>query len=98
MRALLSRLRGVLPNAKKDRERADEIEANLQLHIDDNIRQGMTPAQARREAMLKLGGLEPTKEAYRDQATFPLLEICCATCALLCASCAGTLDSLRRRC
>jgi len=74
MRALLLRFLGLLPNSKKDRDRADEIEANLQLHIDDNIRQGMTPAQARREALLKLGGLEPTKEAYRDQATFPLLE------------------------
>ena len=74
MRALLVRFLGLLPNAKKDRDRADEIEANLQLHIDDNIRQGMTPAQARRQALLKLGGLEPVKEAYRDQATFPLLE------------------------
>lgn len=74
LRAFFARLTGLLPNSRNDVDRAAEIEANLQLHIDDNIRQGMTPERARREAMLKLGGLEPTKEAYRDQATFPLFE------------------------
>ncbi|BDC51223.1 hypothetical protein F183_A35390 [Bryobacterales bacterium F-183] len=48
---------------------AEEIEANLQLHIDDNIQSGMSPAEARREAIMKLGGIEPAKESYRDQAT-----------------------------
>ncbi len=42
--------------------------------MDENIRHGMTEEEARREAMLKLGGLEPTKEAYRDQATLPFFE------------------------
>ena len=44
-----------------------EMESHLQLHIDDNVRAGMTPAQAQREAMMKLGGLEQTKEAPRPQ-------------------------------
>ena len=45
---------GLYPNQVRDDDRADEIEANLQLHIDDNLRQGMTPEQARRAAILKL--------------------------------------------
>jgi len=63
LRAFVARLLGLLPNATRDRDRSAEIEANLQLHIDDNIRRGMTAAQARREAILKLGGLESTREA-----------------------------------
>src|ERR1044072_8142522 len=44
------------------------------MHIDDNIRAGMSPQEARRAAVMKLGGLEQTKEAYRDRATIPFLE------------------------
>ena len=39
-------------------------------HIDDNIRSGMTPDQARREAVLKLGGIEQTVQRQRDQRAF----------------------------
>ena len=74
IRAFFIRIFGLLPGTSRDRDLTEEIEANLQLHIDDNLRQGMTSQQARRQALLKLGGLEPAKEAYRDQATLPLLE------------------------
>lgn len=74
LRMFFLRLRGLLPDKYRELDRSDEIEANLQLHIDDNLRRGMTPEAARREAMLKLGGLESTKEAYRDQASLPLVE------------------------
>ena len=44
------------------------------MHIDDNIRAGMSPQEARRVAVMKLGGVDQTKEAYRDRATIPFLE------------------------
>jgi macrolide transport system ATP-binding/permease protein len=62
------------PNAQREREFAAEIESHLQMHIDDNIRSGMTPERARRDAILKLGGVEPTKLAYRERSTIPLFE------------------------
>jgi len=49
---------------------AAELESHLQLHIDDNLRAGMTPAEARRAALLKLGGVEATREACRAAARF----------------------------
>jgi predicted permease len=64
----------MLPNAQRERELADEIEGHLQMHIDDNIRRGMTPELARRDAILKLGGVESTKQAYRERRTVPFLE------------------------
>ena len=72
LRAFLLRLKGLFN--KNDRDFADELESHLQLHIDDNIRAGMSPEEARREAVMKLGGVDQTKEAYRDRATIPLLE------------------------
>jgi len=72
LRALLLRLKGLF--RKNDGDFADELESHLQMHIDDNIRAGMSPDEARRTAVMKLGGVDQTKEAYRDRTTIPLLE------------------------
>ncbi len=74
LRAWLLRFTGLLPNARRERELADELESHLQMHIDDNLRAGMTPAEARRQAVLKLGGLESTKQIYRERHTLPFVE------------------------
>src|SRR5262249_26081542 len=50
------------------------MESHLHLHIADNIRSGMTPEQARREALMKLGGVEQTKELYRERRSLPWIE------------------------
>jgi macrolide transport system ATP-binding/permease protein len=74
LRASLIRLKGLFAKDAREHELADELESHLQLHVDDNIRAGMSPQEARRVAVMKLGGLDQTKEAYRDRATIPFLE------------------------
>jgi predicted permease len=77
LRTWLSRLTGTFSPARQERtstDFADELESHLQLHIDDNLRAGMSPEQARRRALLKLGGVEPVREAYRDGHTLPRVE------------------------
>jgi len=74
LRALLLRLGGLLRSDPSDREFADEMESHLQMNIDDNLRAGMSPAQARGEAIMKLGGIEQTKENYRERRGLPFLE------------------------
>src|SRR5215470_1705339 len=74
LRAWLIRFKGLFWKASYDRDFADELESHLQMHIDDNVRAGMSPLEARRVAVMKLGGVDQTKEAYRDRATIPLLE------------------------
>jgi putative ABC transport system permease protein len=44
------------------------------MHIDDNVRMGMSPQEARRQALIKLGGLMQTKEDWRGQRGLPVLE------------------------
>jgi hypothetical protein len=44
------------------------------MHIDDNLRAGMSAEDARRRALLKLGGVESTRQAYRERSSVPLLE------------------------
>jgi putative ABC transport system permease protein len=74
LRKWASRLGGAFNKTQHDRDLAEEIESHLQLHIDDNLRTGMSPAEARRQALLKFGGIESTKESYRDRAGLPFIE------------------------
>ncbi|MGD0620157.1 MAG: permease prefix domain 1-containing protein, partial [Bryobacteraceae bacterium] len=48
LRTWFSRAAGLFHKERRDRELSDEIESNLRLHIDDNVRAGMTPAEAQR--------------------------------------------------
>jgi putative ABC transport system permease protein len=74
LRAWLIRLAGLFGKRRRERELAEELESHLQMHIEDNLRSGMTPEEARRQALIKLGGLEQTKEIYRDRRGLPFLE------------------------
>ncbi|HKW31454.1 MAG TPA: ABC transporter permease [Candidatus Acidoferrum sp.] len=74
MRAWFLRFHGFFRKPQHDAEFTVELESHLQLHIEDNLRRGMTPETARREALMKLGGVEQTKENYRDRRGLPLLE------------------------
>ena len=88
LRAWCSRLLGVFATARSERELAGELESHLQLHIDDNVRAGMTPQEARRRAVMALGGVEQTKEAVPRSARAAASRIAgCATCATACARC-----------
>lgn len=74
MRALGIRFAGLFHKDRKDGELAEELESHLQMHIADNVRAGMSPADARRDALIKLGGLEQVKEYYRARRGIPFLE------------------------
>lgn len=63
------------PRTARDEERLRaEIEEHIGMQIADNLRAGMSPAEARRQAMLRFGGVEAIKEEYREQRTLPFLE------------------------
>ena len=72
-RAWLVRLGGLFRKERSDADLAAELESHVQMHIEDNVRAGMTPEAARREALLRLGGVEQTKEGYRDRRGLPWL-------------------------
>ncbi|HEY0284209.1 MAG TPA: ABC transporter permease [Vicinamibacterales bacterium] len=47
-----------------------ELQSHLEMHIADNMRAGMTPEEARRQALVALGGIDQAKERYRDMFRF----------------------------
>ena len=62
--------------ARRDEERLRaEIDEHLAMQTADNIRAGLPPEDARRQAMLKFGAVEAIKESYREQRGLPFIEI-----------------------
>ena len=51
-----------------------EIEEHLTFQIEDNLRAGLSPEEARRQAVLKFGAVEAIQDEYRGQRGVPLLE------------------------
>lgn len=73
LRAWFSRLGGTFTR-RRELDLSTEMESHLQMHVDDNMRAGMAEAEARRVALMKLGGIEQTKELWRDRRRLPFLE------------------------
>jgi predicted permease len=73
-RAFFSRLFGMLHKTHLDSELDSELQAHLDALAQNNIARGMTAEEARHAARREFGGLEQTKEIYRDQRGLPFLE------------------------
>lgn len=74
LRVFALRVAGFFAKSRRDREFAAELDSHLQMHTEDNLRSGMSAQEARLQALLKLGGVEPTKEIYRERSGLLLLE------------------------
>jgi predicted permease len=69
-----NRLRALFGRERLDRDFAAELESHLALHVEDNLRAGMRPDEARRAALARLGGFTQVREARRASRGIPALE------------------------
>jgi predicted permease len=67
LRRFLTRLLNWATRRAHDERLKEEIEEHLALQIAENLRAGLSPVEARRQAMLKFGGVEAIKEDYRAE-------------------------------
>jgi len=74
LRELFQRVVNTLTRRRQDERFRSEITEHMVLQTEDNIRSGMPPDEARRQAMLKFGAVEGITEAYRDQQSIPSAE------------------------
>jgi len=74
LRAALARVGGMFLRDRRERDLSDELADHLALHTEENLKLGMSPDEARRQALLRLGGLESVKEQYRDRRSVPFVE------------------------
>src|SRR5437763_8717589 len=69
-----SRVWSWMRTAHVDREFTEELESHTGLLIEDNLRRGLAPDEARRQALLHLGGIAQLRERNREQRGLPLLD------------------------
>ncbi len=60
------RLRSLFRRAQADRDLDDELRDHLERKTEEYVTNGLAPAEARRQALIQLQGIERTKEACRD--------------------------------
>ena len=69
-----------------DRELEAEMAAHLALAIDENMERGMTAVEARRQALLRFGGVEQAKQLHREERSILWLEQTFADLRFACRS------------
>src|SRR5258706_4462694 len=74
MRELLHRLAAMFRHRRLEDDLDAELRTHLEMAVDLNIQKGMSSAEPRREAFRGFGGVEQTKELYRDQRGLPMIE------------------------
>ncbi len=63
-----------LRRSRNEREATREIQAHLDLIVEDMVKRGMDPALARRQAAIQLGGVEQARERHRGARGFALMD------------------------
>src|SRR5467141_3082104 len=73
-RTFLHRLAALFRHRHLEDDLDAELRSHIEMAIELNLRKGMSAGDARREALRSFGGIEQTKEIYRDQRGLPMIE------------------------
>jgi predicted permease len=74
LRVFLARGRDLIRRRQVDQELREEITSHLQEAIDDHVRRGLSPEDARLAAFRQFGGVSRTEDAHRDARSFMWLD------------------------
>jgi hypothetical protein len=74
IRAARARVGGFFAGSRGDDDLQEELRAHVDMATAENIRRGMDPDAARRQAMLESGGLTQAAEAVRDRRGLPWVD------------------------
>jgi len=68
------RLLALFRRQRLDDNLDEELRAHIEMLTEENVRRGMSPAAARYAALRSFGGVEQTKEIYREQRGLPMMD------------------------
>ncbi|HEX4562032.1 MAG TPA: ABC transporter permease [Gemmatimonadales bacterium] len=74
LRAGFARLAGLFARQRSDDDLREELQSHVEMETAENIRRGLAPDEARRQALLASGGLTQAAEAVRDRRGIPWIE------------------------
>jgi predicted permease len=61
-------------SGRAEAEFSAELESHLAMNIEDGVRAGLSREEARRQALIRLGGMEQAKIAQRERCGLPVVE------------------------
>ncbi len=70
-----NRVRAFFGKDAMDSDLDEEMQAHLELAVDENMRAGMTQEEARRQALVKFGGVQQAREQHRAARGLPFLDV-----------------------
>src|ERR1700686_1057543 len=73
-RVLASRIRGLFPKHRLDRELDEELRAHIEMLTEENVRKDMRAEEARYAARREFGSVEQTKEVYREHRGLAVID------------------------
>src|SRR5215831_9126788 len=74
IRQLCAQILSLFRRRNLDSDLSEELASHINMAVEDNIRCGMNPEEARRQAMIRFGGLEAAKELHRGARGLPWIE------------------------
>ena len=74
LRVLAARFGGFFTRRRDDEEFSDELREHMDSLTDENVRRGMSLAEARREARIRLGGAAQLRQTHRELSGIPFVE------------------------
>src|ERR1700760_1493141 len=74
LRILFTRCAALFRRRKLDADLDEELHAHIDLAIQENLQHGMSAEEARTSALRAFGGVAQTRETYREQRGFPLMQ------------------------
>ena len=74
LRTLAARVAAMFRTRRLDEDLEEELRSHLEMATELNLRKGMSAEQAHREALLGIGGVEQTKQSYRERRGLPMIE------------------------
>lgn len=75
LREAFHRVLAVFRRASLDSELDAEMAAHVEAAVEENLRQGMTPEEAQRRALVRFGGITQAAEGQREARGLPALEV-----------------------
>ncbi|MGB8543213.1 MAG: ABC transporter permease [Candidatus Acidiferrales bacterium] len=74
LKRFFARLSSFIARRAQDERLREEIAEHIALQTAENLRAGLSPVEARRQALLKFGGVEAIKQDYRAKRGLPFIE------------------------
>jgi predicted permease len=75
LREALERVRSFFQQSQRDSDLDAEMAAHLELATEENLRQGMSADEARRQAMVRFGGVAQAREKHDEARGLPWLDV-----------------------